>query len=563
MQDKDLAMLRTLSVEDLIKMILNQSQMISNQNQELAKQNKQIADQNKQISDLQNRIAILEEMQRLARIEKYKPKCEQIETLFDEAEIIDAFSEPEEETVTIKEHKRKKKGPRICAQAACDTPVYTVDHTKDAPSFIERNGIKYLRTEDRIIDKIASVPAKIIVERNIYAQYKAECEGEKNIVLFENQETQALACSPSFVANIALSKYDDHLPLYRQSEMLERSNIKLGRQTMAKWLITFYGQLTALEKYFTKQMYKMKFLNMDETPLKVLDFRTEGGKISNTSYMFIRQGSSFDDKTKTIRKLVSCSYIQSRSKESLIDDYTLNDCTSYVMTDGLKAYNQFDKHCCCWVHAVRDFKKIIRDRDEKNAKTVVLLVTDLYKIENKYRAQLLNGEIDSQTFLDKRKEESLIVIDKIYAFLESLQGKYPKGAMDNAITYILERKDTLPNYLECIEATPDNNASERIAKAFATSGKNWLFSKTVDGADASCFMYSIIESAKVNNINPLDYLELVFTFGPVAKTDQDFEALLPWNADLSRLSHIKEARSNASVDESRTMPYTFTGLGRC
>lgn len=549
MQDKELATLRALSNEELIKLILNQNQ--------------QLSEKEKKISDLENRVAILEEMQRLARIEKYKPKCEQIETLFDEAEIINAFSEPEEETVTIKEHQRKKKSPRVCVQVACDTPLYTVDHTKDAPSFIERNGIRYTRTEDRIIDKLTSVPARIIVERNIYAQYKAECEGEKNIVLFENQETQALACSPSFVANIALSKYDDHLPLYRQSEMLERQGIKLGRQTMAKWLITFYGQLTALEKYFTKQMYKMKFLNMDETPLKVLDFRTEGGKISNTSYMFIRQGSSFDDKTKTIRKLVSCSYIQSRSKESLIDDYALNGCTSYVMTDGLKAYNKFDKHCCCWVHAVRDFKKILKVRPEQNAKIVVLLVADLYEIEDKYRIQLLNGEIDSQTFLCKRKEESLIVIDKIYAFLESLEGKYPKGVMDNAITYILERKKTLPMYLECVEATPDNNASERIAKAFATGRKNWLFSKTVDGADASCFMYSIIESAKVNNLNPLDYLELIFTFGPMAKTEEEFSALLPWNADLSRLDAVKSARSNASVDTQRETPYTFTGLGRC
>ena len=170
---------------------------------------------------------------------------------------------------------------------------------------------------------------------HIYAQYKAECEEEKNIVLFENRETQALACSPSFAANIALSKYDDHLPLYRQSEILERNGIKLGRQTMAKWLIAWYCELTGLEKFFTKQMYKMPFLNMDETPLKVLDFRTDSGKISNTLYMFIRQGSLFDDKTKKVRKLVSCSNIQSRSNETLIDDYSLNNCTSYVMTDGL------------------------------------------------------------------------------------------------------------------------------------------------------------------------------------------------------------------------------------
>jgi len=547
MQDKDLATLKTLSQEELIRIILNKNDMLSQQE--------------KRISDLENRVAVLEEMQRLARIEKYKPKCEQIETLFDELDVINAFSEPEEE-ITVKGHQRKKKTPRVCAQAPSDTPVYTVDHTKNAPSFIDKNGIRYERTEDKIIDKIASVPAKIIVERNIYAQYKASCSDEKNIVLFENQETQALACSPSFASSIALSKYDDHLPLYRQSEILERSSIKLGRQTMAKWLITWYSQLTELEKYFTKTMYKMKFLNMDETPVQVLDFRTETGQISNSSFMFIRQGSSFDDNTKTIQKLISCSYIQSRSKRSLADDYLRYASTSYVMTDGLKSYH-FEKHCSCWVHAVRGFKKVVKDRTEKNAQKVIMLVAKLYEIEDKYRALLLEGSIDTQTFLSGRKEESLKVMDEIFAFVSSLTGKYSEGAMSKAINYILDRKSILPNYLECVESTPDNNASERIAKAFATGRKNWLFSQTVDGADASCFLYSVIESAKVNNISPLDYLEFIFTFGPVAKTEEDFSGLLPWNADLSRLDVIKEARKNAAADTQRTTPYIFTGLGRC
>ncbi|MBR0520372.1 MAG: hypothetical protein IJJ95_03450, partial [Spirochaetales bacterium] len=97
-----------------------------------------ILDQNKRISDLGNRVQVLEEMQRLARIEKYKPKCEQVETLFDELEVIDTFSEEGNETL-VKEHVRKKKSTRQCAQVPAGTPVYTNDHTKDAPSFIIRD----------------------------------------------------------------------------------------------------------------------------------------------------------------------------------------------------------------------------------------------------------------------------------------------------------------------------------------------------------------------------------------------------------------------------------------
>ena len=542
MQEKDLTKLKGLSQDELIQMVLK-----------LQKDN----------SDLQARVAVLEEMQLLARANKYKPRCEQVETLFDEAEVINAFSEEEKEEnkVAVKEHTRKK-APRQCAQAPSNTPVYTVDHTKDAPASLVRNEIRYLRTENKIIDKIASVPAKYVVERNIYAQYEAECAEEKKIVLFSNEVVDALACSPAFASSLAVSKYDDHLPLYRQSEILERNGIRLSRQTMAKWMITWYSSLTELERYFEKTMYKMNFLNMDETPLQVLDFRTENGRVSNSSFMFIRQGSSFDEESRKTRHLVSCSYIQSRSKKSLIDDYVKTGCTSYVMTDGLKSYSSYEKHCSCWVHAIRAFKQILKGHEEKNAKEMVLKFDKLYKIEDKYRTQLLEKQIDASTFLKLRKEECTKVINDIYSFADDLVGKYPNGAMDKAISYIRARKVDLLRYLDVVEATPDNNASERIAKAFATGRKNWLFSQTVDGADASCFMYSAIESAKVNGLNPLDYLELLFAFGPSAKTEEEFEALLPWNADLTRLNVITEARRNARPDSQRTTPYFFTGLSR-
>lgn len=548
MQGKDLRELKTLSQEQLIELILAQSN--------------QISEKDKQISDLQHQLDVFIEMQRLARVDKYKPKTEQIESLFDEFEIINTFSEQEEPESIVKEHTRKKKAPRQCVQAPSNTPVYTNDHTKDAPESLMRDGIRYSRIEDKIINKIAYVPASISVERNIYAQYKADCEGEKKIVLFDNSKIDGLSCSSSFVTNLSVSKFDDHLPLYRQSEMISRSGINLGRQTMAKWLITWYDALLEVERYFAKTMYKMKFLNMDETPLQVLDFRTPSGAISKSSFMFIRQGSSYNETDRTTRRLVACSYVQSRSKVSLMEDYHRYQCTAAVMTDGLKSY-AFEKHCNCWVHAVRKLKAILKDNhEEENAKKIILLFDKLYMIENKYRAQLQDNSISTSEFLSLRKKDSLEVMDQIFQFAYSLKFKYSEGAMVKALNYLLANQDNLPNYLDYVEATPDNNASERIAKAFATGRKNWLFSQTVDGADASCFMYSAIESAKANNLNPSDYLEFLFTFGPVAKTEEDFEALLPWNADLSKIRDIQVARKNAMPDPQRTTPYIFSGLSR-
>lgn len=153
-------------------------------------------------------------------------------------------------------------------------------------------------------------------------------------------------------------------------------------------------------------------------------------------------------------------------------------------------------------------------------------------------------------------------MDQIFSFANSIRFKYPEGAMSKGLNYLLERQDSLPGYLDYVEGTPDYNASERIAKAFATGRKNWLFSQTINGADASCFFYSVIEGAKANGLKPRDYLEFILTFGPVAKTDEELEALLPWNADLSRIKDIQEARKHAAPETQRKTPYIFSGASR-
>ena len=101
-----------------------------------------------------------------------------------------------------------------------------------------------------------------------------------------------------------------------------------------------------------------------------------------------------------------------------------------------------------------------------------------------------------------------------------------------------------------------------MAKAFATGRKNWLFAQSVDGADASAFFYSLIESAKLADISPSDYIEYVCTFGPYCATDEQWESLLPWNIDLGRLDDLRKERYNAKADKGRTSPYVFCGATR-
>ncbi len=381
-------------------------------------------------------------------------------------------------------------------------------------------------------------------------------------VLLGNRNIDALAASPAFISYVAVSKYDDHLPLYRLSEILERSGIRVSRQKMALWLIKYMEALLPFSRFWDKTVFRQRFLAMDESPVKILDVRGKEGKPSSNCFMVFRRGSSYDEKERRTHVLISYKAAIGRSSDELLEEYRKADFQGYVMTDGLSWYNTIKKHCTCWVHAARPFKKMLKDsRKNEDAQKICMGISRLFRIDEGLREELLGGDIDVEGFLRSRKEKSLVIIEGIFTSCASLSLKYtPQSPMGKALAYIIERQDTLRNYLEAVEATPSNNESERCAKAFATGRKNWLFSKAVDGADASAFFYSIIESAKANGIDPLLYTELICTEGPYCNTEEEMEKLLPWNADLSRIKEMTAGRIAAVPDRERTESYVLTGF---
>lgn len=501
--------------------------------------------------------------------------------LFPELEAIMMYAEnkEEEKEVTVNEHKRKAK-KKMC-QSPSDTPVAEIDHTENAPSsFTDKNGVKYIRIEDKVINKVVTIPAKIVVEAHHYAQYKAEAEGFDNVILYDNKVLDGIAASPALLADIVVKKFDDYLPLYRQQEIYQRMGLYLTRQKMARWLISSFEQMQPLSELFKKEIYSMNLLTKDETKVQVLDFKTNEGRVSANSFMYITIGSSYSEEERTQRDLVLVDYIQGRTIDVLMDDLRRFNYKGMILTDGLKGYRHYEgQHATCWVHAVRDFKKLLKALEGMNKavkekdpyfKTkhndyayIVSKVALLFKIDEEERAKLYSGEIDSEAFLRNRKARSMIVIDELYGKLHEMESAYI--AVDEAmkaIKYFFEYEKELRTYLECVEATPSTNAAERIAKAFATGRKNFLFCQSIDGADASAFFFSLVESAKLQHINVCDYIEYVFTFAPACKSEDDWKDLLPWNADLGKLDKFRTARANAKADEKRCEPYIFCGANR-
>jgi len=305
-------------------------------------------------------------------------------------------------------------------------------------------------------------------------------------------------------------------------------------------------------------------MSKDETKISVLDVKGPSGKPSKNGFMYITIGDTYDANTRKTRSLVLLDYIQGRARDVLFEDIKKYGYNNYLMTDGLKGYLPYEKHCVCWVHGVRQFKQILKiNKKNTHALDIIKEVAKLYEIEREYRQKLLAGIIQTDEFLAARKEESLAIIETVYTLVDEIRDFYsPKGAMGKAINYLDTYKPYLDTYLDVVEATPSNNACEIIAKSFALGRKNWLFSQSVDGADASAFFYSLIETAKRSNLNPMDYVEAICTFGPSCKTATEWEALLPDKIDLTRLEAMRNKRFAAKADPERTTVYNFVGATR-
>ncbi len=524
--------------------------------------------------NLNHIISTMKELRKLAQAEKYDASTEQMDSLFPELEAIVEYGkemvgdEEEGEEAETPKKPRKPRKPNLTVPS--NAPVRVIDNTIGAPENMEKDGIQYVRGEDKVLYHIAILPAKKIVEKNIFPTWNAVCEVEKEeqkkIIGFNNATVDKLACSPSFAAKIITDKYDDHLPLYRQSEILERNGMVISRQVISDWLMKYYDTLAGFDKYFGEQIFKMKMINQDETPLEVISVKSPSGKISSSSFAIIRVGTTYDEEKKKYNRIVHLFYSDGRSIEKLFDGFKQADYTGPLMTDGLKGYlsDVFDqkKHCVCWTHAVRALKKYVRlNKKDSCINKILFNHAELYKIDSKFRELLAKGEISTDEFLSKRKAASTPVIDTILETATSTSQTLINGVRQKGLNYLLEYKDYLYTYLDHLEATPDNNECERRAKAFSCGRKNWLFAQTIDGADASCFFFSLIETAKENGLNPERYLEYVLTYGPSTKKE-NYDTLLPWKVDMSKIDAAVAERANAVPDPNRTEPYILTGFSR-
>lgn len=470
------------------------------------------------------KIKLLEEYIRLQNHQKYGASSEKDTggqgQLFNEAEEVIESSEEELE-VAVPAHTRKKK-KRVSIPA--DLPREEIIHDlPESEKICPHDGTPLTHIGDESHEQLDIEPAKIKVLRHLRRKYACPC-CKKHLITATKpaQPIEKSIASPGLLAYITVSKYVDALPLYRQVNIFKRIGVELDRTTLANWMIKMGVLVQPLMNLMLETCAEQRVLHMDETPLQVLN---EPGKTAQSqSYMWVIAT------TQASVPVVLFHYSAGRGGET--PKQLLPDFKGALMVDGYEGYNAVcvDNHLTrlgCWAHARRKFIDAQRQQPKgKSGKADVALgfIQKLYAIEK----LSLDKSLDER--LQIRQSQSAQVVEKLRKWLEkALQNTPPKTTLGKAVHYLNNQWPRLVGYLEGPSLPIDNNRAENSIRPFVIGRKNWLFASSQAGATASANLYSLIETAKANGLEPYAYLKQVYTLLPQAQSLPEIEALLPWN----------------------------------
>lgn len=334
--------------------------------------------------------------------------------------------------------------------------------------------------------------------------------------------------SPSLTSWVLYEKFAKSVPFYRLEKSLEELGAKISRTTMANWAIQcnslYFKHLT---DYFHRELLKRKYLMMDETPIQVL--HEPGRTPESKSYVWLMRSGN-----DGLPPIIYYRYAPTRSGDVALELTDGIQPGTHLMCDGFSGYNKLKdvRRCTCYAHIRRYFYEAIpagHDRDITNpAVQGVMYCNKLFSYENKYAERHYKPE----TIKKRRVKDEKPVIE---AFLDWADKQVVTGnsKFSKALTYFKNRRNDLMTYLEDGHCSLSNNWSENSIRPVTVGRKNWLFSSSVDGAEASMNIYTIIEMAKLHGLNRQKYLEYILEHRPSAEmTDEELSLLAPWNKDV-------------------------------
>lgn len=411
-------------------------------------------------------------------------------------------------------------------------PRVRIEHDISNEEKICSCGSQKIVMQEIITEQYDVIPATFQVIQNVRFKYACSnrCGVAPKLTPLTPQMLPKHQVTPSFLATIAVQKFEDHLPLHRQVKIYSgRFGIEFTTTTFSNWIINASKfVLVPIINLLNEILLQSDYIQADETTLQVLNEENRTAK--QKSYIWVRG-------TTVNHKIVLMNYSCSRAKINANNIF--QGFKGYFQTDGYAGYNDIAnrvdvKQLGCWAHTRRKFTDTVKnskvdDESKKLAANVLLKIAKLYKIEK----DIKNDPPDIK--YKTRVEKSKPILDDIKDYIDEYMLKAIKldGAIKIAFTYINNQFPKLIVYLKDGRLNIDNNIAENHVRPIAVGRKNWLFANSTDGAKALVNWYSIIETAKMNNLDPYKYLKYILTQIPIYKYEnKSLDDLLPWNVKL-------------------------------
>lgn len=523
--------LKHLNKDALVIIAASLQNQLRSMAHQLENANVRLDDNNRQIELLTEQIRLMNQRHFGKKAESGLNDMERQLTLFDSFNEAEGFqkkdlAEPTIEEVTISSYRRSKtKGKR---EADLDgLPSRIFEHRLSDEELDEKfpNGYKELPVE--IHKRLHIIPETFIVDEHhvhVYASKSNDgtiIRAERPLDLFRNS-----IATPALVASIINDKYANTLPLERQSRAYKCNGINLSTNTMSNWVINSTDRyLSLVYERLHELIYENKVIHADETPVKVMridNTRVKGGK---KTYMWVYRNQCL----RTTHPIVLYDWQASRKADHPRE--FLKDFSGTVVTDGYQVYHkladerEYLRIAGCWIHARRPFADFIKSVGLKTAKGTVAqeaydMITDILHTDN---------EFDDLSNTDRRKQRQTKLQEKVDAYFEWVKQKYSQvthnSTIGKALAYSINQEKYLRVFLTDGMVPPDNNYAEQAIRPFTIGRKNFVLMESDNGAKASAMLYSPVETARANEVNTYQYLELLLTEIPKHMDDNNLKFL--------------------------------------
>ncbi|EOS39215.1 hypothetical protein C808_01622 [Lachnospiraceae bacterium M18-1] len=527
-----------MSKENIITLI--QAMQVHQKKQEteiqlLKEKTKELEFMNALLSD---RLALAQRKQFGSSSEKYAEGYEQMD-LFNEAEqeADPNAAEPEMEEIHPKSYKRKKPtGKKEEDLSAFETTEVIKHKLEGNDRFCSECGTKYKVVTTETVKYLKFIPARFeVVEETTYVYACPKC-GMMKRPQKDPSLLKGSVATPSLVAGIMNAKYVNGMPLARQEREFARYNLNLSTKTMANWIILCAKRyLQPIYDLMREEFLRSRYIHCDETRLQVIDEPEQKGTTQNWMWVYLT------DEYSGSPRMVLFQYERTRGGYHPVE-FLGDEFRGYLTCDGYQAYHGLPEQITvtgCMAHARRRFDEALtplkkgftkEQLKETTAYQAMARIGMLYKIE-----ELIRNQSPEERYAERQKQ-SKPLLEAFFGWLHTLEGSVNRSSkIGEAVLYALNQEKYLKAYLEDGHLSIDNSAAERAIKNFAIGRRNWLFSKSIKGAEASATVYSITETALLNGLKPYDYvayiLERMKDLGPFP-SKEDLQQLLPWSESI-------------------------------